>query len=98
MGLFGCGVIDGRWRESMIRGDIFVVHHRCTWAEEFLKVFHENLSNTPYRSYKMSDCFEVPTNSSGIFLETVGKMHLILFPGYGKGWVYDSWLDKEDHQ
>jgi len=46
----------------------------------------------------MSDCFEVPTNSSGIFLETVGKMHLILFPGYGKGWVYDSWLDKENHQ
>jgi hypothetical protein len=76
-------------------GDLFVVHHRCTWAKEFLRVFHENRGNKPY---EMSDCFEVPINSNGIFLETVGKMHLILFPGYGKGWVYDDWLNKEDHQ
>ena len=79
----------------MKRGDLFVVHHRCTWAKEFLRVFHENRGNIPY---EMSDCFEVPINSNGIFLETVGKMHLILFPGYGKGWVYDDWLNKEDHQ
>jgi hypothetical protein len=76
----------------MKRGDLFVVRQRFS-GKNFLRVFHENRGDVPYH---LSDCFEVPIGASGIFLETMGVMHLVLFPLYGTGWVYDSWLNRED--
>lgn len=70
----------------MKHGDLFVVQNKnhIGLIPRTTKVFHTNTADddSPY------DYFTVPQGSYGIFLESNGGMHKVLFPEYGVGWVW----------
>lgn len=72
-------------------GDLFIAQKQFyrtagLSSPSTMKVFHTNHADddSPY------DYFTVPQCSVGIFLESNGGMHKVLFPEYGIGWVWEE--------
>jgi hypothetical protein len=81
-------------------GDAFFVKSRFG-GTKYLKLFHKNMNLEKNESgvlgaYGPEDYIELPLDTQGIFLEYKEGMNMILFPEYGVGWVFDSWLNKGD--